>query len=188
MERKIQKRIREYRKERGLTLRQLAERAGCTPSYISQLEKGLTVPSLSMVGKLAAALNITVIDLFSEGSDGEQGDWHLRKADRKIIDYPDGKISTQLLVTRISRKKMEPLVSSIEPGGTSDASEGMAHPMGTEEFVLVMKGEIDFTIDGKEIHVCEGDTLSFDGTLPHRWVNNGNETAEVLFVFSPPVW
>ena len=50
MERKIQKRISEYRKDRGLTLQQLAERAGCTPSYISQLEKGLTVPSLSMVG------------------------------------------------------------------------------------------------------------------------------------------
>ena len=73
MERKIQERIREYRKERGLTLRQLAERAGCTPSYISQLEKGLTVPSLSMVGKLAAALNTTVSDLFSELSNGENG-------------------------------------------------------------------------------------------------------------------
>ena len=73
MERKIQKRIGEYRKERGLTLRQLAERAGCTPSYISQLEKGLTVPSLSMVGKLASALHIPVIDLFSDLSNGEDG-------------------------------------------------------------------------------------------------------------------
>lgn len=146
------------------------------------------MPSLSMVGRLAAALNITVIDLFSESSNGEESSWHLRKADRKTIDYPDGKISSQLLVTRISRKKMEPLVSSIQPGGTSDDPEGMRHPMGTEEFVLVMKGEIDFTIDGKEIHLCEGDTLSFDGTLPHRWVNNSNEITEVLFVFSPPVW
>lgn len=188
MKRKIQKRIRDYRKERGLTLRQLAEKVGCTPSYVSQLEKGLTVPSLSMVGRLAAALNITVIDLFSEGSDGEQGDWHLRKADRKTIDYPDGKVSSQLLVTRISTKKMEPLISIIEPGGRSDAAEGMTHPTGTEEFVLVMKGEIDFNLNGKEIHLLEGDTLDFDGTLPHRWVNNGNETAEVLFIFSPPIW
>jgi len=188
MKRKIQKRIREYRKERGLTLRQLAERAGCTPSYISQLEKGLTVPSLSMVGRLATALNITVIDLFAEGSDGEQGNWHLRKADRKTIDYPDGKVSSQLLVTRISTKKMEPLISAIEPGGRSDDAEKMHHPVGTEEFVLVLKGQIDFNINGKEIHLREGDTLNFDGTLPHRWVNNGNKTAEVLFVFSPPIW
>ena len=188
MERKIQKRIREYRKERGLTLRQLAERAGCTPSYISQLEKGLTVPSLSMVGKLASALHIPVIDLFSDLSNGEDSAWYLRKADRKTIDYPDGKVSSQLLVTRISRKKMEPLISRIEPGGRSDGSEEMNHPPGTEEFALVIKGEIDFEINGKEIHLQEGDTLSFDGALPHRWVNNGHEAAEVLFVFSPPVW
>jgi len=188
MKKRIQKRIREYRKERGLTLRQLAEKVGCTASYLSQLEKGLTVPSLSMVGRLAAALNITVIDLFSEGSDGEQGDWHLPKADRKIIDYPDGKVSSQLLVTRISTKKMEPLISIIEPGGRSDDAEKMHHPVGTEEFVLVMKGEIDFNLNGKEIHLREGDTLNFDGTLPHRWVNNGNETTEVLFIFSPPIW
>jgi len=91
-------------------------------------------------------------------------------------------------VTRISTKKMEPLISIIEPGGTSDDAEKMHHPVGTEEFVLVMKGEIDFNLNGKEIHLREGDTLDFDGTLPHRWANNGNETTEVLFIFSPPIW
>ena len=188
MERRIQKRIREYRKERELTLRQLAEKVGCTASYVSQVEKGLTVPSLSMVGRLVAALNIKVIDLLSEVQDEDQTDWHLSKADRKMINYPDGRVSSQLLVTRISTKKMEPLISVIKPGGTSDEAEGMTHPVRTEEFVLVMKGEIDFSVNGKEIHLREGDTFYFDGTLPHRWVNNGNKTAEVLFVFSPPIW
>ena len=188
MEKRIQKRIREYRKERGLTLRQLAEKAGCTPSYISQVEKELTLPSLSMVGRLAAALNIPVIDLFSDLSDADQSNWHLRKADRKIINYPDGKVSSQLLVTRIATKRMEPLISAISPGGSSDETEEMTHPMGTEEFVLVIKGEINFNINDKEIRLREGDTLNFDGTLPHRWVNNGKKTAEVLFVFSPPIW
>ena len=188
MERIIQKRIRELRKEKELTLRQLAEKAGCTPSYISQVEKGLTVPSLSMLGKLAAALNINVVNLLSEFQDRDQSDWHLSKADRKIINYPDGRVSSQLLVTRISTKKMEPLISVIKPGGTSDQAEGMTHPVSTEEFVLVMKGEIDFSVNGKEIHLREGDTFYFDGALPHRWINNGNKTTEVLFVFSPPIW
>ena len=83
---------------------------------------------------------------------------------------------------------MEPLISFIEPGGRSDGAEKMNHPVGTEEFVLVLKGETDFEINGKGFHLCEGDTLDFDGTLPHRWVNNGQETAEVLFVFTPPIW
>jgi uncharacterized cupin superfamily protein len=141
-----------------------------------------------MVGRLAAALKINVIDLFSEISNGDETNWHLPRANRKTINYPDEKVSSQLLVSRISTKKMEPLISFIEPGGRSDGAERMNHPAGTEEFVLVLKGEIDFEINGKVFHLCEGDTLDFDGILPHSWVNNEQETAEVLFVFTPPIW
>jgi len=188
MEKEIQKRIREYRKRRGLTLRQLSEKVGCTHSYISQVEKGLAVPSLSMVGKLASALKISVIDLFNGLPDDPEGSWHLPKAERRTIQYPDGKVSTQLLVSRIASKKMEPLISTIRPGGTSDEAERMDHPSGTEEFVMVLQGELDFRINGKAFHLLEGDTLDFDGRLPHSWANNGQGTAEVLFVFSPPIW
>lgn len=188
MKKRIQQIIRQYRKQRGLTLRQLSEKVGCTQSYISQLEKGRTVPSLSMVGRLAAGLNITVVDLFSDISNGQENHWRLRRADRKQIQYPDGKVSSQILVTRVSTKRMEPLISMIEPGGTSDTAERMCHPVGTEEFVLVLKGQIDFHIDGKDMLLCEGDTVYFDGNLPHRWTNSGSETAEVLFVFAPPTW
>jgi quercetin dioxygenase-like cupin family protein len=93
-----------------------------------------------------------------------------------------------MLVTRVSSKRMEPLISIIEPGGTSDTAEGISHPVGTEEFVLVLKGEINFRIDGEAIPLRTGDTLYFDGNLPHRWKNSGREAAEVLFVFSPPTW
>ena len=188
MEKEIQKRIRMYRKEQGLTVRQLAQRTGCTHSYISQLEKGTTVPSLSMVGKLAAALGINVVELFNESPNGGDTDYYLSRNERKTINYPDGKVSSQLLVSRIATKKMEPLVSAIQPGGSSDEAERMVHPPGTEEFVLVLKGELEFKVNGKEMRLKEGDTLSFDGTLPHSWVNRTKKKAEVLFVFSPPIW
>jgi transcriptional regulator with XRE-family HTH domain len=185
---KIQKRIRQYRKDRGLTLRQLAEKVGCTHSYISQVEKGLSVPSLSMVGKLAAALNISVVDLFNQAPADAESDWHLPRAKRKIIYYPDGRVSSQLLVNRITGKRLEPLISIIDSGGTSDEAEKMHHPVGTEEFLLVLKGELHFKINGKELWLREGDSLDFDGALPHSWVNRAKDRAEVLFVFSPPIW
>ncbi|MBW2046774.1 MAG: cupin domain-containing protein [Deltaproteobacteria bacterium] len=80
------------------------------------------------------------------------------------------------------------MISTIKPGGSSDAAEGMNHPPGTEEFVFLIKGELDFAVNGKEIHLKEGDTLSFDGNLPHSWVNSSGKTAVVLFVFTPPIW
>jgi transcriptional regulator with XRE-family HTH domain len=188
MEKSVQQKIREYRQQRGLTLKQLAEKAGCTQSYISQLEKGLTMPSLSMVGRLSAALDIKVVDLFSDMSNRGENHWVLRRGDRKHIAYPDGNVSSQMLVTRVSNKRMEPLISVIEPGGTSDTAEGISHPTGTEEFVLVLRGDVDFQIDGKNIRLGEGDSLYFNGDLPHRWKNNGRRSAEVLFVFTPPTW
>jgi transcriptional regulator with XRE-family HTH domain len=184
----VRDRVKRYRKERGLTVRQLAGRAGCTHSYISQIEKGMTVPSLSMVGKLAAALQINVVDLFNEHPGDPDADYHLARKERKTINYPDGKVSSQLLVSRITTRKMEPLVSEIQPGGSSDEAEKMVHPAGTEEFVLVLKGELEFKVNGKEMCLKEGDTLSFDGALPHSWVNRAKKKAEVLFVFSPPIW
>jgi transcriptional regulator with XRE-family HTH domain len=188
MEHEVQKKLGRLRKERGLTVRQLAEKAGCTHSYISQIEKGMTVPSLSMVGKLATALGIKVVDLFHESPNGSDSDWYLEKKKRRTIHYPDGRVSSQLLVTRIATKKLEPLVSVIEPGGSSDEAEKMVHPPGTEEFVLVLKGELDFKLNGRGVCLKEGDTVSFDGTLPHSWVNTTKNKAEVLFVFSPPIW
>ena len=188
MEKGIQQKIRAYRKQRGLTLKQLAQKAGCTQSYISQLEKGLTMPSLSMIGKLSAALDIKVVDLFSDMSNKGENHWLLRRQDRKQIAYPDWKVSSHMLVTRVSTKRMEPLISIIEPGGTSDAAEGMSHPVGTEEFVMVLRGQVEFQIEGEDILLGEGDTLYFDGSLPHQWRNNGQEKAEVLFVFTPPTW
>ena len=188
MELDVQARVKKFRKERGLTVRQLAQRAGCTHSYISQIEQGMTVPSLSMLGKLAEALQISVLHLLNEAPDNGEGDWLLARKDRRTIKYPDGKVSSQLLVSRITTRKMEPLVSVIQPGGSSDEAEKMVHPSGTEEFVLVLKGELQFKVNGKEMRLKEGDTLSFDGTLPHHWVNPGKKKAEVLFVFSPPIW
>jgi len=187
-ETRIQQRIKDYRRARELTLRQIADKVGCTPSFISQVERGLTVPSLSMVGRLASALNIPVMELFGETADGADSDWPLRKADRKTIQYPDGKVTSQILATRVTIRKMEPLISVIKPGGTSDGAEGMTHPGETEEFVLVLKGTLDFTVGGREIRLRQGDSLSFSGAMTHRWVNNGKKTAEVLFVFTPPIW
>jgi transcriptional regulator with XRE-family HTH domain len=188
MENKIPGRLKQLRNSKKLTLQQLAQKAGCTKSYISQLEKGTSSPSISMLGRLAEALEIPVADLIRDEGDDERGNWHLRKADRRTINYPDGKVTSQLLTKGVFQKKMQPLLSVIEPGGMLNNSGKMSHPKGAEEFVLLLKGEIEFEIGSKTIFLQQGDTLYFDGDLPHRWMNIGKQTAEVLFVWTPPVW
>jgi len=188
MKTRIQQSVLKYRKQRWLNTRQLAEKAGCTPSFISQIEKGTALPSLSMVGKLAEALDISVSQLLAEESGFDREHFCLRKKDRRIVQYPDGKTTDQILSSNISAKKMEPLLSVIEPGGVSGEGEKMTHPAGTEEFVLVLKGHLVFTIDDEEIRLGKGDTLLFKGEIPHRWENRSKGRAEVLFIFTPPIW
>jgi transcriptional regulator with XRE-family HTH domain len=188
MEDKIPARLKQLRIQQKLTLQQLAEKAGCTKSYISQLEKGTSAPSVSMLGRLAEALQIPVADLIRDEGREDMGNWHLREADRRTINYPDGKVTSQLLTKGVFQKKMQPLLSVIEPGGMLNETGKMSHPKGAEEFVLVMKGEIEFEIGSKSVSLQQGDTLYFDGDLPHRWSNTSQETAEVLFVWTPPVW
>jgi transcriptional regulator with XRE-family HTH domain len=188
MENQIPKRLKELRQQKQFTLEQLARRAGCTKSYISQLEKGTSAPSVSMLGRLADALEVHVVDLFRDDTSGRQGNWHLRKIDRRTIYYPDGKVISQLLTKGVFQKKMQPLLSVIKPGGMLNNSGTMVHPKGSEEFVLVLKGEVEFEIGSKRLFLQVGDTLYFNGDIPHHWVNTGRETAEVLFVWTPPVW
>jgi len=188
MDDEFPKRLKELRKQKRFTLDQLARIAGCTKSYISQLEKGTGAPSVSMLGRLADALEVHVVDLFRGNNRGEQGNWCLRKTDRRTIHYPDGEIVSQLLTKGVFQKKMQPLLSVIKPGGMLDKSGTMEHPKGSEEFVLVLKGEVEFEIGTERLLLQEGDTLYFNGDIPHHWVNTGQETAEVLFVWTPPVW
>jgi transcriptional regulator with XRE-family HTH domain len=185
----IGRKIKTLRNERGLTMEKLGQIVGCSKAYISQLEHGVTKPSLSMLNRFSEALGAPVSELLRKNLNGPGQRWALRKNERRKIQYPDGKVVTQLLTRSIFQKKMQPLVSSIKPGGSLDEKEGrLQHPPGSEEFVFVMKGELEFLLDGEIINLKEGDTLYFYGDLPHRWLNKSNKTAEVLFVWTPPVW
>jgi len=199
----ISEKVRQSRKNINLTIEQLAKKIGCSKSYISQLENGKTKPSLSMIGKLVKALDIPITDIF-EGNLEEQDSPpptakgsapsgtlfnHLvKKEGRRTITYPDGKILDQFLTRAVYQKKMQPILTFIEPGGESHSDETIEHPEETEEFLIVLKGKLDFDLAGEKICLQEGDSLYFDGALPHHWRNNGDQAAEVLFVWTPAVW
>ena len=184
----LAKKIKILRTERGFTMEKLAELADCSKAYISQIEKGLVQPSLSILSRLASALGVSVSKLFQNNSNTGARQWVLRKAKQRRIQYPDGKVISQLLTKGIFSKKMQALISVIQPQGDMGADEFLSHPVGSEEFVLVLKGEIHFSIGNQEVTLQEGDTIYFEGDLPHHWGNSSDHEAEVLFVWTPPVW
>jgi len=177
----MSEKIKTHRKKQGLTLKALAERVGCTDAYISQIETGKAVPSISILKKLASALDVQVRELLSD--EHAQDKICLSKEERTQIIYPGSHIIAELLVSKISNKAMEPLYKIIP---VACSSKGEHRHVG-EEFGYVLKGKIELKVGGQKKILEPGDSFYFSSTVPHSYKNVGDIDAETIWVVSPPV-
>lgn len=173
--------LRALRKAQGLSLKQLADRIGSTPSYLSMVENDRLDPSVSRLKKIVDALGKTIVDLFGESEDG---DIVVRKEKRTRASFPGSKLLIEILVRQAPNKKMDARLAIIAPGG---GSEGDYRHSG-EEFGLVLQGTLELTVDGTTYVLQEGDCFYFHSTRNHRFRNNGDQETRVLWVNHPPSW
>jgi len=178
----IGKKIQEFRKARNLTMKELAERVECTPSLISQLEKGKTDPSISMLKKIADVLNVNIVDFFMTSINDV--DVVTRIHDRVDIQLKRWDARIQSLVKNVTNKKMQPFYTVIKPGG---GSHGMYSHEG-EEFGYVIQGELELMLNDKIHTVKKGESFYFSSQIPHNWGNNGNKDAIIIWVITPPTF
>lgn len=176
----LARRIRSLRRAKGITLRELADRAGVTESFLSQVERGLTSPSISTLRRIAAGLGESIGSLFED--DAEPGRL-LRAADRRVIDYP-GLRSRDEFLTPSRGGKLQVILSVIEPGGGT-GDEPYAHDS-DEECVVVLEGSLDLWIADTLYRLEAGDSITHSSRLPHWNRNNGEVPTRVLFILTPP--
>jgi len=179
----IGKKLREFRKANRLTLRQVAEKAGCTESYISQLENGNANPSISTLKKIAAVFNVQIVDFFIDQA--EEDPVVIRKDERIDIEFKDGgKTKIQAMVKNPGNKRMVAFYTTIEPGG---GSSGLYTHIG-EEFGLILSGEMELTIEDKTYRLKKGDSFYFSSARPHGFANKSKRKTVVAWVVSPPTF
>src|SRR5262245_35937636 len=106
-------RLRGLRTSRGLTLRQLATRAGVTESFVSQVERGVATPSIASVQRIARGLGLSIADLFAEVESVGQV---VRAGERRRIQYP-GLGAVDEFLTRGTSGRLQVILSTVEPGG-----------------------------------------------------------------------
>jgi len=174
--------IRQIRTEKNLTIKQLAELVACTPSLISQLERGKADPSISTLKKIASALNANIVDFFMMATTDD--DIVTRVKERVDIQLKRWDTKIQSLIKRLGNKKMQPFYTTIKPGG---GSHGMYTHEG-EEFGIVLKGELELTINDKVHVVKENESFYFTSQTPHNWNNKGKQDAIVVWVITPPTF
>lgn len=178
---KMSEKIKTYRKKKGMTLKVLAGKIGCTDAYISQIETGKAMPSISILKRLAEALDTQIKDLLND--EEQQNKFFLSKEERTQIIYPGSHIIVELLVSKISNKAMEPLYKVIP---VACKSQGKHKHVG-EEFGYILKGKLELEI-GDQIKTLEpGDSFYFSSSIPHSYKNVGDVDVETIWVVSPPV-
>ncbi len=86
----IGRKIKTLRNERSLTMEKLGQMVGCSKAYISQLEHGITKPSLSMLNRFSEALGVPVSELLRKNPNGPDQRWKLKKSERRKTAPLDG--------------------------------------------------------------------------------------------------
>ncbi len=169
-------RLKERRKALGKTQQQVADEASLTIGFISQIERGISTPSLASLYNLAKALETTV-DQFVSKVPARQHSVVSHSGQRQTYKVGGTSRYYEFLERGFADAKLNACLSHVPPG---HASEMMSHE--GEDFVYLVAGEMLYEVDGVEYRLGPGDTLHFDSRKPHRGTNVGADTAIELWV------
>jgi XRE family transcriptional regulator, regulator of sulfur utilization len=178
--------IKAHRSEHKLTLDQLAKASGVSKSMLSQIERGLTNPTLATVWSLTQSLGIDIADLLSHAQKSDQNTYFLeviKDHQTPAIQSADGKCNLRILgpIDKVSQTEWYDLI--LEPGGLLE-SEG--HGKGTTEHVTILEGTLSVRNAQKEQTISAGDTARYQADIPHFLKNNGKTPVRALMVVLTP--
>jgi transcriptional regulator with XRE-family HTH domain len=167
--RRIGERVKAMRREAGMTLDGLAERAGVSRAMLSKMERGEKNPTLVIAARVSDGLGVTLTQLI----DTERG----RKAvliprdDRRISRDPRTGLERQEIFALTGGSGVGIAYNSLPEGaGSGDLS---AHQSGVEQYIIVERGRLRVAIGGEEHALETGDALYFEADAPHRFENAG---------------
>lgn len=182
----VGEKIRARRKIRRVSLEQLAAEVQASTGLLSQIERGLTSPSLEMLRRIAAALGMPLSWLFGEDNLARpDADIVVRHADRRKLEFDDIGMVKELL-THDAEGVLQVVMMTLKPGGRSSDE-----PLSFEGEVagLVLSGEIELMIKARTILIGEKDSFRFKGDQGCQWRNpSQQQDTEVLIVVTPPFY
>ncbi len=194
------RRIREMRKRRGLTLKEVAEATGYTIGHISQIERDLKSPSLVALRKIAACLNCSEVWLIMDDSElsaksSEEGKkskefYLMRKENRIPMKIPEIDVSYSIFtpskLPNAQEAQMTGLIVRLKPN--TWVTEKMISHGNYDESLLLLKGELELRIDNSTYMIYEGDSFYIPKNCLHNYLNTSNEEATIIVYFSQLVY
>jgi transcriptional regulator with XRE-family HTH domain len=175
--------IRNLRKVRSMSLEELGRLTDKSVGHLSQIERGLSNPSISVLQAISTALGVQIGWFFPQGEAGDPSDRGVvvRHTSRRCLSFDSG-VTDYLLSPNLGGALALPL-SEFKPG----ASNGDApYTHAGEEAGLVLSGTLELWVAEDHFLLSPGDSFSFRSTKPHRYRNPGDEITRVVWVVTPP--
>ena len=174
-------RLQSIRKLKGLSQRELANRAGVTNSTISMIEKNSVSPSISSLKKVLSGIPMSLVEFFSLDMDEENTTQVVYKAD-ELLSMSSGEVAFKLVGKAHPNRALAFLDETYPPG--ADTGEDMYSHEG-EEAGMLIEGILELTV-GSEVFLLEpGDSYYFDSSKPHRFRNPGDKPARLISATTP---
>lgn len=176
--------LRQRRRAKSLTLSELSGLAGLSVGLLSQIERGISAPSLKSLMQISAALGIPPSWLFDQGSrqDPLEKGLVVRRGARRRLDLGSYGVTKELLTPDLGGELQVYLVE-IRPGGHS-GPEVYTHR--GEEAGLVLAGTLELIVEDRTVLLYEGDSFRFESSLPHRYTNPGTTPTTAVWINSLP--
>src|SRR5207247_8022151 len=173
-------RIKALRLERELQQRQLAEKAGMTPSMVSQIESGRLTPSLPTLGQPAAARGVPIASLFETTRNGRL---HVsRKSEYPVVSFDGTTEKWHVLGAGLFQGKIRAVVSTLGPRAKGVKTDKVVIDPGQMKLFYVLEGKVALHYNGEAHQLEAGDSAYLDGGTPHGWENLGPRSAKALWV------
>jgi transcriptional regulator with XRE-family HTH domain len=170
--------LKALRTRHELSLRELAARSGLSATLLSQVERGVTEPSLSTLRRLAGVFGESVASLFDSSPPSV---WISRPGSRSILAGPHGLIGYERLTPGNGQLEV---LRAVLPPGAATSTELWAHP--STECAYVVAGTLTVQIGDSAHQVPAGESITFDSTQPHLYRNATDSPVEYLVSVTPP--
>ena len=178
----IGKRVKELREERKMSLTELSQQSGIQLATLSRMEHLKMTGTLESHLKIAQAFGVSLPQLYSDIIKEENKiEVKTSKSASEVFVHSKNS-SYEILTARVLSRKMMPILLKIEPGGETHKEQNQ---LGCEKFIFVLEGKIEAKIAEETYSLSKNNTLYFDASLEHKFMNTGKALARVICVSTP---
>ena len=172
-------RIRELRKQKGLTQEELADRAELTKGFISQIESNRSSPSIATLTDILQCLGTDLPEFFAKSEEETQ----IVSRTEDYFEKTDEELGNKIewIIPNAQKNLMEPILLTLEPGGRTYPDT----PHEGEEFGYVLSGSVEIVLGRRTVRVRKGESFYFTPDKQHC-LKAGKAGAKIIWVSTPP--